>query len=618
MSMKKLFIILVTLFIYLSCSHRNNNSESLFQQYYQEFQQKNHIEYDSLMVFYQELDSVNRMSPSPLFQFLMSTTEARLYFRKNEYEKSNKIYSKANQFLVNIQNSDSLKAINYLGMGINFMNMSTYDSAFYYYEKSLKIYERVGNIKMAQAVMSNMAQSHYNKGESDKALQIVNQIIKNPHSRGIEMNNYHIKANIYGSSGKLDSAMQIDKAMMKKYTDFRKDYLVSSFYNNMGMCYLEKGMIDSALFYCNKSYYIDSIAGTKINMGSNLVLLANIYLSINKPQKAEECYNKALEIFSDASNSDKKFRLFKMLNDRAVKEKKWAKAVVLQDSLMSTYQRTNHLKVNQTIEMLKIEYETEKKNQLIETQKLKLNRQQLIILLSTFILGFIAMLIFFIFKQREKRNLLFMAQQESKVADMLIDAEQNERSRIARELHDGVSQKLAVVQMQLSMLKTTSEETAKNINLMLKEVTEDVRGISHNLYPADLNQGLIPALEHLCEQNNFVNKSIKFQLKINDSLRVNKLNKNLDLVIFRIVQELTNNALKYSQAKNVTIELGMSNNKIQLQVSDDGVGFTPTNDDENKGIGLKNISDRIKQISGKFNILSQETQGTRFLIEIPA
>lgn len=616
--MKKLFIILVTLFIYLSCSHRNNNSESLFQQYYQEFQQKNHIEYDSLMVFYQELDSVNRMSPSPLFQFLMSTTEARLYFRKNEYEKSNKIYSKANQFLVNIQNSDSLKAINYLGMGINFMNMSTYDSAFYYYEKSLKIYERVGNIKMAQAVMSNMAQSHYNKGESDKALQIVNQIIKNPHSRGIEMNNYHIKANIYGSSGKLDSAMQIDKAMMKKYTDFRKDYLVSSFYNNMGMCYLEKGMIDSALFYCNKSYYIDSIAGTKINMGSNLVLLANIYLSINKPQKAEECYNKALEIFSDASNSDKKFRLFKMLNDRAVKEKKWAKAVVLQDSLMSTYQRTNHLKVNQTIEMLKIEYETEKKNQLIETQKLKLNRQQLIILLSTFILGFIAMLIFFIFKQREKRNLLFMAQQESKVADMLIDAEQNERSRIARELHDGVSQKLAVVQMQLSMLKTTSEETAKNINLMLKEVTEDVRGISHNLYPADLNQGLIPALEHLCEQNNFVNKSIKFQLKINDSLRVNKLNKNLDLVIFRIVQELTNNALKYSQAKNVTIELGMSNNKIQLQVSDDGVGFTPTNDDENKGIGLKNISDRIKQISGKFNILSQETQGTRFLIEIPA
>lgn len=616
--MKKLFIILVTLFIFVSCSHRNNNSESLFQKYYQEFQQKNHVEYDSLMIFYQNLDSVNRINPSPLFQFLISTTEARLYFRKNEYEKSNKTYSKANQFLANIQNSDSLKAINYLGMGINFMNMSTYDSAFYYYEKSLKIYERVGNIKMAQAVMSNMAQSHYNKGENDKALQIVNQIIKNPHSRGIEMNNYHIKANIYGSSGKLDSAMQIDKAMMRKYTDFRKDYLVSSFYNNMGMCYLEKGMIDSALYYCNKSYYIDSIAGTKINMGSNLVLLANIYLSINQPQKAEKCYSKALDIFSDASNSDKKFRLFKMLNDKAIKEKDWAKAVILQDSMMSTYQRTNHLKVNQTIEMLKIEYETEKKNQLIETQKLKLNRQQLIILLSTFILGFIALLIFFIFKQREKKNLLFMAQQESKVADMLIDAEQNERSRIARELHDGVSQKLAVVQMQLSMLKTTSEETAKNINLMLKEVTEDVRGISHNLYPADLNQGLIPALEHLCEQNNFVNKSIKFQLKINDSLRENKLNKNLDLVIFRIVQELTNNALKYSQAKNVTIELEMSNNKIQLQVSDDGIGFTPTNDDENKGIGLKNISDRIKQISGKFNILSQETQGTKFLIEIPA
>lgn len=121
-------------------------------------------------------------------------------------------------------------------------------------------------------------------------------------------------------------------------------------------------------------------------------------------------------------------------------------------------------------------------------------------LLIASILGFIVYH-FFCFKQRERRNLLFyIAQQERKVSDMLIDAEQNERSRIARELHDGVSQKLAVLQMHPPMIKTSSEEMAKNINSMLNDVANEVRSISHNLYPADLEKGLIPALTHLCEQ----------------------------------------------------------------------------------------------------------------------
>lgn len=616
--MKKIFFLLVVFLSFAQCKQHNEDTSQLFQQYYQKLNSYTHVEYDSLIILYRDVDSISETNPSPLFRFLLKTTEARIYRRKNEYNKSNSAYYIANQYISNFADADTLKAINYNGIGINFMDMSRYDSAFFYYEKALKIFDNVKNQEKIQLVLSNMAQSYYNKGESEKALEIVNQILQKPYSRGIELNNFHIKANIYGSSGKIDSAMQIDKAMAAKYPDYKTDYTVSSFYNNMGMCYLEKGNTDSALYYCKKSYYIDSIAGMKMDMAANLVLLAEVYLSINQQIKAEEYYNKALNIFSDASNADKKFRIFRMLNERATKEKNWQKSVVFQDSMLSTYSRMNNFKVNQTIEMLKIEYETEKKNQLIEAQKLRLGRQNLIILLSTSILCIVVLLIVFLSYQRKKKNQLYIAQQESKVAEMLINAEQQERSRIACELHDGVSQKLAVAQMQLSTIKTTSKETTKTIDLMLKEIADDIRGISHNLYPTDLEKGLIPALEHLCEQNNFVNKSIEFRLKTDKNIQEQKLNKNLELIVFRIVQELTNNALKYSQAKNVNIELELTNYVIKLTVEDDGIGFSTAHNNDNKGIGLKNISERIKQISGQFNIYSKEHQGTKFLIEIPA
>jgi len=88
------------------------------------------------------------------------------------------------------------------------------------------------------------------------------------------------------------------------------------------------------------------------------------------------------------------------------------------------------------------------------------------------------------------------------------------------------------------------------------------------------------------------------------------------LVLFRIVQELTNNALKYSEASEVVVELGLKNGLIALKVADNGIGFDPALLETAKGIGLRNLMERIRQIGGTVAIESKE--GTRFDIEIPA
>lgn len=618
MKLKTVLLSLLLVFIFSDCTKKSSKSTEVFEKYYLEFQKNNHSEYDSLLTYYHRLDSVTYIEKTTLLFFLKTTTEARLHFREAEYAKSNKKYSEANSLIIDKNKVDSLLALNYLGMGINYMNMGVFDSTFNYFGKALVIYDSIQNKKMSHVVQANMAQAYYNKLEPDKALTIIEKLTKEKTTNSIYLTSLHLKANILGSSGKLDSAMLLDRQVIKEYGHDKNNYLISSFYNNLGMCYLEKGLIDTAIHYCKKSYQIDSLSGIKMNMGANLVLLGDISKQTNNKQAAAYYYQKALNIFSEDSNIDKKFWIFETLAKTAKQENDLRQAVIYQDSMLSTYRKMNNLNINRTIELLKIEYETDKKNQQIENQNTQLKGQRIAIMLTLVISLLLVVALYFYFQNRDKKNKLRIAEQDKKVSVMLVEAEQNERSRIARDLHDSVSQKLAVMQMHLSMIETTQTESINNVNNMLQQAISDVRGISHNLYPKDLEKGIIPALERLCEQNNFINADIKFSLKTDDSITAAGLSKNIELVIYRIVQEITNNALKYSKANKVVIELAIKNGKIALQIADDGIGFNTSNLDNAKGIGLKNIIDRIKQISGKVTIQSKEKEGTQFFIEIPA
>jgi signal transduction histidine kinase len=351
-------------------------------------------------------------------------------------------------------------------------------------------------------------------------------------------------------------------------------------------------------------------------MGANLLLLGD-NIKKNDRNAAKEYYQKALQIFAEDRNIDKKYWIFGTLAKTAREENDLLQLAAYQDSMLNTFQKMNNLSSNRTIELLKIEYETDKKNQQIKNQGIQLRGQQITLLLIGTISLLILIALYLYFQNRDRKNQLRMAEQDRKVSVMVIEAEQNERSRIARDLHDSVSQKLAVMKMHLSMVETAQTESMDKINSMLQQTITEVRAISHNLYPRDLEKGIIPALELLCEQHNFVNSDINFSLHTDASVATSRLSKNIELVIYRIVQEITTNTLKYSGAKQVRIELSVHNGTITIRIADDGIGFNPESPDNAKGIGLKNITERIKQISGKITIRSKEEEGTQFHIEIP-
>jgi signal transduction histidine kinase len=609
----RIFILLLIISVSQSCQPPKPTEPDVFNSNFARLRSLNNAGFDSLLVFYRQLDSLNLLSPDKGLDYLIKSTEGRMNFRKGNYPEAIDCFRAAGNFY----DVDSLKALSYMSIGLGYMQMAVFDSAFYYLGRSASVYEQSKNMKMWHVAKSNIAQAYYNKREPEKAVEIIRHILPQNPEISVRLNLLHLKANILGSTGLVDSALLLDRQVIAEYANSGENYLLSSFYNNMGMCFLEKGMPDSALFYCNKSYQTDSVQGMRMNMGANLMLMGDIHKMLKNESEADEFYMRAFEIFRADGNYDKQYWILESLATSARSENKLEYALQLQDSMKIISDKINSKHVNETVELLNVRFETEKKDRQLTYQQHYIRSQKVIVFLL-FLFLFAALLALYLFvKNRRRQLILLQAEHDRRLSEMLVEAEQNERERIARDLHDSVCQKLAVIQMQMSMIETPQQDKLNEIADLLKTSASDVRNISHNLFPRDLEKGIVAALTHLCEQNNYLNKNLKFEFKPDAAFANHSFPRNIELVIYRVVQELTNNAIKYSGASRITISLGFRQRTVLLAVEDDGVGFDTNKIGENSGIGLKNIFERIRRISGKVSVVSKESGGTHFNIEIP-
>lgn len=198
----------------------------------------------------------------------------------------------------------------------------------------------------------------------------------------------------------------------------------------------------------------------------------------------------------------------------------------------------------------------------------------------------------------------------------LIEGEEKERNRIAQDLHDGINGDLSAIKFQLMAFKNqlTNDVGKENLDksiAMIDTTCEQVRTISHNLTPYTISQyGLSVALEQFCNKMNHAVVLIDYQWFGEELV----LPKNMETGLYRIVQELVQNAIKHAKAKEILVYCNNLGEFLNITIEDDGVGF-----DENKqtkGIGLINIEKRVNYLNAKMEIESSN-QGTTILISIP-
>ena len=211
---------------------------------------------------------------------------------------------------------------------------------------------------------------------------------------------------------------------------------------------------------------------------------------------------------------------------------------------------------------------------------------------------------------------------EEKIVSTVIETEDNERKRIAKELHDSLGQKLTTASLNFNSLKKDMEIDQKGFSKLitglnsLNAAIKDSRDIAHNLMPRSIeNFGFVPSVESMIAEIDSVS-DIKFEFY--DNLEGDRFDEKLEVNLYRIVQEAVNNILKYSQAKNVTIQLMRYEEDLVLTVEDDGIGFIV---EEvlagNNCFGLKSMRNRVNSLSGNFNLDSFPNRGTSITIELP-
>jgi PAS domain S-box-containing protein len=216
-----------------------------------------------------------------------------------------------------------------------------------------------------------------------------------------------------------------------------------------------------------------------------------------------------------------------------------------------------------------------------------------------------------------------LAQQAlEKVSGQLIEAQEQERSRIARDLHDDICQRLALLSMEIERANLTShgphaatKQNLENIRDHCSELARDVQSLSHQLHSSKLDLlGVVSAIRGFCKE---FAKQHQVNIDFTDTSVPKTLPKDISLCLFRVAQEALHNAVKYSETNHFSVALFATAKEVQLIVRDAGTGFDVEEARKNQGLGLVSMQERVHLVHGTFSVESKPGSGTRISAVVP-
>lgn len=502
---------------------------------------------------------------------------------------------------------------------------------------------------------------YFAKGDFVNAQKQFFQALRIAEKRNDETSQGRAYSNIAASYMETGKYAEAEKYVLKAIAVFsKKQYYqeLGNAYNSLANVYYMQERDSLALRHYRESIRYRKLANDSLGLFATLKNLGAIYYHMGDTLKAIDLMEQAVQYLTEKDDSVRWFSAFMTLGEAYVyagfleKGKKNLDKAASYISSVKSYHKLDdyhyalyryyynkgdyqqafeeyikyeaykdsveNVEKSKQLHELNVQYETEKKETLLKHQQQLLDKERhtrrlyAVVFIVLLLAAFLLFLIYRI-RQRQKTDLLLQQQNEKTIRE-IFNAEQKERIRIARDLHDSIGQKLAVMKMLLP--QSADRPELEKVAAYLDETATEVRNISHNLIPEILNFGLVKAIEGLADRISSTEK-IKVNFTADESVQNLVLSKQTELSLYRIVQEILSNIIRHSQTSSVLIELKKFQNFLQLIIKDNGVGFETAKIDESQGLGWKNIFARIKLINGEIKIQSGKDKGSHFLIYIP-
>lgn len=489
--------------------------------------------------------------------------------------------------------------------------------------KAYFIFEKINKLENLAFVSNNIGmlyeeiEAHKIAIEWYKKTLRINSKIKNGN------NNNDVYTNIgyiYFNINQLDSAKYYLQKAINGHRKSNHLFGLAKALNNFGLLYQSKSNASQAIPYFIESIDISKKLNNTSIYISTVYNLSNVYSKIGSHAKTLQLLLEVSPLLDSVKNIELKFKVYRTLSLEYFRINDFKNGKIYHDRFMRSYEAYFKEKLNKNIIDSEKKYNLQnarKKMYIAENKRLlaEISSKKKTYLIFTVVVVFTVIFIIFLYINNIKKNRLKLQQQKAiliekdKGLKAIVLAQENERIAIAKDLHEGIGNQLLALKLNLN-----KEIKDSRVNDLLNEILVDVRNVSHQMMPKVLQEyGFIEALKDLTHKI-FTPLNITTNLEIS-VLENNRFEKEIELTLFRISQEIFNNIVKHAKASHVNIQLYEANEMLIYMVEDDGLGFDV--ETQKNGIGLHNMSSRIDLIKGKLEIESSKNQGTAICIRIP-
>lgn len=554
-----------------------------------------------------------------------------VYQRKNELQQAVDNHQRAYMIQQDLNDANGM-GISLQSLALAFSDMKQFDKAVEYYNRSIELYQQNNDRRQVALAYANLGDLYNRKNNYDLARQsfdkaiTINQQIGNQRNMASAWLGAAVAAiqtdRLAEAAAFLDSAGQV-----VRFTNKRQDK--KSYYQVLSDYYISKGNTDSALAaFKNYSREKDSILNDE-----NIRSMANMQVKYEteKKQLAIDLLSKSdslksLEIIAQKLTLER--NLFELTRRQLALAE--ASLTIARDSILlqTQYERILRQQMDsgkKEERILGLKKQSMIQDLEISNKQLTISRKNNTILLISFLSVMAVLLTWLLYRryqQKQQYNMeLELLRQQEYAARSVLDAEEKERRRIAEDLHDSVGQMMSAAKMNLSALEDTisfSNEEQRAIFgkaiRMVDDSCREVRTVSHLMMPAALEKsGLVAALRELTDKVSQPGLRINFHAEG----MAGKKNSNIEIVLYRVIQEAVNNVLKHAGATLLDISLIRDEDGIAVTIEDNGKGFNPALIRGSDGIGLGNIRSRVEYLKGSLDIDSTPGKGTLLAIHIP-